>query len=150
MKVTVGFAGYNGRRYSRPWIGAIVSWPVGGRAEMRWGAYVGNDSGGVCEIEAPAGAVVRWGQRDNRGGNTTAAYGVVQADGAVVECDAVQARAAWDAAHQPAAQSVASVESVLQAILIAHAAGAGISIEGCAALADDARACLARMGGGAS
>lgn len=96
MRISKSFGSYNQRRYGKPWIGVVTSWPVGSRAEIRWGSYIGDDNGGEVEINAEPGDIIRWGQKDFRGGNTEAAWGIAQADGAINECDAVRARKAWD------------------------------------------------------
>ena len=85
MRVVVAFDAYNGRRYSRPWIARVTAWPVGDRATLEFGAYLGNERGGEVEIEAEPGAVVRWGQKDNRGNGTRAHYGIVSEDGTLSE-----------------------------------------------------------------
>lgn len=94
-RITIEFGSYNHRRYSRPWIAAVVSWPVGESAQMVFGGYVGDDTGGEAEIRARIGSIVRWGQRDYRGNNTTAFYGIVRADGSVERLSEREARAAW-------------------------------------------------------
>lgn len=98
-RVAVSFGGYNQRRYGKPWIGKIIAWPVGGKAEIQWGAYIGDDHGGEVEIVADPGDIVRWGQKDYRGNNTEAKWGIVQADGSLQECTAAEARKAWEANH---------------------------------------------------
>lgn len=42
MRVTRRFGRYDDRRYGRPWIARVTSWPVGGRPEMEWGSYIGD------------------------------------------------------------------------------------------------------------
>jgi hypothetical protein len=69
MRVTREFGSYNSRRYGRPWIAKLVAWEVGKQPVLSWGSNV--DAHNV-EIEAEAGDIVRWGQRDNRGNNTEA------------------------------------------------------------------------------
>lgn len=99
MRVAVDFASYNHRRYGKPWIAVVTSWPTGGKPEVRWGNFLGdsrNGGAGEAEIEAEPFDVIRWGQKDNRGGNTEANWGVVRVDGSVYECDAKEARKAWD------------------------------------------------------
>lgn len=95
MRISKQCDAYNERRYGRPWIGIVASWPVGGRPEIRWGGYAGNEDGGELEIEAEAGDIVRWGQKDRRGNRSTNEWGIVAADGAINECDPVEARAQW-------------------------------------------------------
>jgi len=95
MRIAQHFGGYNARRYSRPWIGLISAWPIGGKPAIAWGSYLGTDSGGEVEIEAQAGDIVRTGQKDGRGGNTTAGWYVVEADGTLRKVTPAEARAAY-------------------------------------------------------
>jgi len=97
IRVALHFGGYNERRYGRPWIGRITSWPVGGRPEIEWGRYIGDDSGGEAEIMAQPGDIVRWGQKDNRGNNTDNSWGIVEADGSIRSVEQPEARKHWQA-----------------------------------------------------
>ena len=67
IRVAVSFRAYNARRFSRPWVARVTSWPVGGKAELEFGKYLGDDSGGEAEIMALPGDIIRSGQRDGRG-----------------------------------------------------------------------------------
>ena len=94
MKIEKEFGRYNAKRYSWPWIAKVTAWPTGQRAELAFGEYVGNDQGGVAEIEAEPRDIVRWGQKDYRNPKyTEARWGIVQADGSIVECEMRYARA---------------------------------------------------------
>lgn len=97
MRVSRRHGYYNQRRYSRPWIARITEWPVGGKPDVEWGRYIGDDGGGETEIEANPGDIIRIGQKDHRGGNTSADWYIVQPDGSLSGSDAVEARKAWDA-----------------------------------------------------
>lgn len=97
MRVAERFGSYNQRRYGRPWIAKITSWPIGGKPEVQWGGYCGDDNGGEVEIEAVPGDIIRTGQKDHRGGKTEATWNIVQADGSLLSTDAADARKAWDA-----------------------------------------------------
>lgn len=94
MRITKSFNGYNKRRYGRPWIAKVAGWD-GPRPDLAWGAYHGDDDGGYCEVEAAPGDIVRWGQKDNRGGNTSADWGIVGEGGEVLEVTAAAARTHW-------------------------------------------------------
>lgn len=59
IRIAVTFGSYNARRYSRPWIARITSWPVGGTPELAFGSYVGNNGGGEVEIMARRGDIIR-------------------------------------------------------------------------------------------
>ena len=100
MEVAIEFGSYNPRRYGKPWIAKVTAWPVGGNAELDWGSYCGDDDGGEAIVDAAPGDIVRWGQRDHRGGNTTAHWGIVREDGSVDECTAPDARHHWREAHK--------------------------------------------------
>ena len=92
IRYSVRHNGYNARRYSRPWIGVITAWPVGGRPEITWGSYNGDDSGGETEIMAYPGSILRSGQKDNRGNNTDNEWLEAMPDGSVRDIDQVEAR----------------------------------------------------------
>lgn len=65
---------YNQRRYGKPWI-ATVTFAADGKSEMAWGQWVGRDGdAGTLVISAAEGDIVATGQRDNRGGNSSANY----------------------------------------------------------------------------
>lgn len=130
MKVSQEFNGYNQRRYGRPWIAKITSWPVGGKPEVEWGRYLGDDDGGEVEIEANPGDIIRTGQKDHRGGNTDAGWYVVMPDGSLGACDAAEARKAWDVkqADKAIEHSPVDLGSVSDADLIAEVKRRGLSI----------------------
>lgn len=91
-RVSIHCGGYNSRRYSRPWIARVASWPVGGRAELEFGSYCGNDSGGELEIMAKPGDIIRSGQKDGRGHGGSNDWAVVEADYDIRRIDQVEAR----------------------------------------------------------
>lgn len=96
MTITKEFGSYNQRRYSRPWIARVSAWPVGGRAELAWGTFLGDDNGGEAEVAAVPGDVVRYGQKDLRKPNgSTANWAIVQADGSLVDCKESEAAKAF-------------------------------------------------------
>jgi hypothetical protein len=91
-RVTIHYCLYNPRRMSRPWIAKITSWPVGGRPELQFGSYLGNDNGGDLEIMALPGDILRDGQKDRRGNNGTNDWSVVEADYTLRTIDQAEAR----------------------------------------------------------
>jgi hypothetical protein len=91
MRVTITFDPYNTRRYGRPWIARVTDWPIGKSPVLEFGGLFGL----TAEIEASPGAVVRWGQRDNRGNNTTARWGIVQVNGDVTRTTPEECREQW-------------------------------------------------------
>ncbi len=96
MRITQIFGSYNQRRYGRPWIAKITSWPVGDKAEVSWGSYLGNDNGGEVEIEANPGDVIRTGQKDGRGNGTSADWYIVSPDGSLIHTTAAKAKDHWE------------------------------------------------------
>lgn len=91
MRVTKKFNAYNGKRFNRPYLAKVMAWPVGGRAELSWGTYLGDEQGGVAEIEAAPGDVIRYGQKDTRGPGSHAYWGIVNPDGSYDVCTEVVA-----------------------------------------------------------
>ncbi len=92
VRITRTFSSYNFRRYSKPWMARVTAWPVGGKPELEFGRYLGNDDGGEVEIMARPGDIIRWGQRDGRGNKTVNNWGVVEADGTLREITQAEAR----------------------------------------------------------
>jgi hypothetical protein len=86
MTISVRFESYNNKRYGRPWIAKVISWPVGSRATLDWGTFLGDSNGGEAEVIARPGDVVRYGQKDNKGYNSSAFWCIVQADGSLTVC----------------------------------------------------------------
>lgn len=130
MRVSTSWGSYNERRYSRPWIGKITSWPIGGKAEIEWGSYLGDDHGGECEIMAVAGDIVRSGQKDGRGNCGSNEWFVVQADGELLVVNQADARKAWDARAKAAETAKADpLASIPDDQLVAALAARGYKIE---------------------
>jgi len=100
VRVSKTFGAYNWRRFSKPWIAIVTSWPVGDKPSLSFGGYVGNDEGGEAEILARPGDIVRWGQRDNRGGRTENEWGIVEPDGSIREVTQPEARKHYAASVQ--------------------------------------------------
>jgi hypothetical protein len=99
MRIVQRFGSYNQRRYGRPWIAKITSWPVGGKAEVVWGSYLGSDNGGEVEIEANPGDIIRTGQKDGRGKGTSADWYIVNEDGSLKSTTAAEAKSHWESYH---------------------------------------------------
>ena len=84
---------YNARRYGRPWVANVALDGVGLRLKFNgaWHGQIkdngGNGTGGTLVIEAESGDVIAHGQKDNRGGNTTVIYAVVEDNGAINPID---------------------------------------------------------------
>lgn len=96
MRVAQHFDGYNFRRYDRPWIAKITDWPIGSKPTLKFGGWIGNDKdGGEAEIDANAGDIIRYGQRDNRGNGTVNAWCIVQTDGTILRASETEARKHW-------------------------------------------------------
>lgn len=98
-RITLATPAYNEKRYGAPWIARVVSWPVGGKAEIQFGNFLGdarNGTVGELEIMAKPGDVVRWGQKDNRNPRYTEAnWGVVAEDGSIETVTESAARKAF-------------------------------------------------------
>jgi len=89
MEVTYEVGSYNPRRYGKPWIAKITEWKIGGKPVHAFGA----SSTYTAEVDAEPGDVVRYGQKDLRkayGGERC--FGIVQADGSIVECSESEAK----------------------------------------------------------
>jgi hypothetical protein len=86
------FSPYNSRRYGKPWIAKVTTWNIGQHPTLEFGATIGTL---LVEIDANPGDVVRWGQKDYRGNNTEANWGIVQNDSSVTEVDVNVAREHW-------------------------------------------------------
>jgi hypothetical protein len=95
MEITITYSSYNRRRYSKPWIGKVVDWPAGGYAKLEFGAYYGTDNGGDVAITAQSGDIIRHGQKDYRGNNTSKNYYLVLSNGSLSRMDAATARKQW-------------------------------------------------------
>ena len=104
QRYSIEFGSYNQRRYSRPWIVRVASWPVGGRPELQWGEYIGDDSGGEVEILAAPGDIIRSGQKDGRGNGTENSWYIAQTDGTLLATTAAEARQAYLAAANAVAE----------------------------------------------
>jgi hypothetical protein len=98
--ITLPQAAYNEKRYEKPWIGRIVAWPVGEAERLGWGEFVGNGKAGVLEIAAMPGDVLKFGQEDTRGNNSTTYFGIVQEDGSLVRVDRTAAHIHYRNTHQ--------------------------------------------------
>lgn len=97
LRYSIEYSHYNFRRYSKPWIGVITSWPVGGRPEIAWGGYAGDDSGGEAEIMAFPGSIIRSGQKDTRGNGGSNDWYEAMPDGSLRLIDQPEARRLWAA-----------------------------------------------------
>ncbi len=96
MYVSVEFGSYNPRRCSKPWVFKVIDWKTGEQPEVEWGSYLGNDDGGVVEIDAQPGDVVRYGQKDNRNPkHTVRRWAIVGDAGELKDSDAVEAKRHW-------------------------------------------------------
>lgn len=98
MRVRVSFPAYNWRRYSKPWIAKVVSWPVGSKPDIEWGTFLGSAEGGEVEIAARPGDIIRYGQKDDRGNGSTSNWAIVQEDGSLQMVSEPEARQAYKGA----------------------------------------------------
>jgi len=79
-RITMEFDGYNAKRYSSPWLAKVINWPVGEYPQLKFGAYLGGQGGGECEIMAAIGDVVKYGQKDRRRNFNMNEFGIVRDD----------------------------------------------------------------------
>ena len=125
MRVSKSFGSYNFRRYGRPWIAKITAWPVGGKPELVWDGYVGDDNGGEVEMDALAGDIIRTGQKDNRGNGGTNDWWVVNADGTLSSIDAAEGRKLFGLGDVTAPTGLAAISD---ADLIAECRRRGLEV----------------------
>lgn len=78
MRVVYEVGTYNSSRYSRPWIAMVTEWAVGQRPVLKFGGNVGSK---IAEIEANPGDLLKCGQKDRRGNNSTNEFAIVLPDG---------------------------------------------------------------------
>ena len=103
MRITVEFDAENDRRYGKPWISRVTGWPIGGRPEIEWGRFLGTVSdGGICEIEAAPGDIIRYGQKDHRKPRaSTSQWAVVDGGGSLRLVSEAEARDAYPCRAEP-------------------------------------------------
>jgi len=111
----------------------VTRWPVGGRPEIRWGGYAGDDDGGELEIEGDAGDIVRWGQKDGRGNGGRNEWGIVQPDASVTSATQPEAREQWkrlQAAEKPALPTaVGPLDGITDAALLVEVRRRGLTAQ---------------------
>lgn len=84
MRVTLKFNSYNPHRYGPPWIHKIIEWPIGKKpSKVIWGGYIGDSYGGVVEVDAEPGDVIKTGQKDTRTGKSDISWWVVEENGSL-------------------------------------------------------------------
>ena len=97
IRVTIEWAGYNHRRYSKPWIARIVEWNGSEKPTLEWGQWLGtSDDGGVLEVYANPGDIIRWGQKDYRKiHHSVNEYGILQDSGEIEDTTPANAKKHW-------------------------------------------------------
>lgn len=90
--ITIDYPAYNTKRYGRPWMYKVKDWGVGQTPDVEWGGYTGDRDGGILEILASSGDIVRHGQRDYRGKGTRTYWAIVQPDFSLEYVSAAVAR----------------------------------------------------------
>jgi hypothetical protein len=85
MRISKKVKPYDAHQYARPYIAKVIKWPVGARAELQWGTFLGEpETGGELEVEAKPGDVLRYGQKNKRSnGDPSARWAVVTSLGAL-------------------------------------------------------------------
>lgn len=120
MKLSIETDSYNERRYGKPYIGALS--PDDGRV-VRWGAWIGTPGqAGILEIEVDPGQPVIVGQKDTRGNNSTARYGVIGPGGDIeyVAGKAAAVLAAREATTASPTQAVPTLADLLAALGVSN------------------------------
>jgi len=84
---------YNSRRYGRPWIARVTF--EGAKPQYSWGDYIGDENGGILEVEASEGDVIASGQRDHRKGDPNIYYYIVETGGKLREVTKAEAYKHW-------------------------------------------------------
>lgn len=97
IRVTIEWDQYNHRRYSKPWIAKIIAWNGSEKPKLEWGQWLGTaDEGGVLEIYASVGDIIRWGQKDYRKIHRSVnQYGIVREDGELEDVTPGNAKKHW-------------------------------------------------------
>lgn len=140
MRITIDTAPYNPRRYGKPWIAKVVSWEPGKRAEIEFGAYLGEHGcAGQSEIMAEPGDIIRHGQKDHRTTRPWEGNGwaIAAMDGSLEDCTEAEAKTAYLAKQkaqnqpQPSAnlERPVSLESYTDAELLAEIERRGLTQE---------------------
>lgn len=91
LAVTFSVGDYNQRRFSRPWIALISGWDVGGYPALKFGSA----SSCQAEVAAAPGALVKYGQKDNRGHAGTNEFGIVSKTGEIQRITEGEAKKAF-------------------------------------------------------
>lgn len=113
MRIAKKFGPYNDKQQARPWIAKVIEWRVGQRAELAWGTFLGDESGGEAEIEAVRGDVVLYGQKGRAGHHGFSVYALVAADGALQACNEIQAAKEFRDRRNSATPTYADVKSYM-------------------------------------
>jgi hypothetical protein len=103
IAVSVEFGAYNEKYWGKPWICQVTSWNVGGDYEINFGKYNGDSDGGVAEIIASPGSIIRWGQKYLYDKTETriwkrkseSSWGMVNEDGTITKITQAKARRAF-------------------------------------------------------
>lgn len=99
MRVAHEFASW--KRYEKkdkPFLGVVKEWPIASSPKLRFGEFIGDSSGGECEINASPGDLIYFGQnyqkefgeRSKKEGFRR--WAIVQNDGTLRIVDAIEAR----------------------------------------------------------
>ena len=96
MDIRIEYNSYNQRRYSRPWISKVTNWPAGQRPTIEWGQYEGDDNGGEVVMIAQPGDIIRHGQKDNRGNNSSRDWYIVSGSGELAPTTEAEAHKSYN------------------------------------------------------
>lgn len=99
MIVTKTFAPYVQTQLGRPWFALVTGWPDSSHPALTFGKATKADPL-LVELEAQAGDVVKWGQKDLLAGATVnCGWGIVRPNGTISEVDKTEAQAARRRLH---------------------------------------------------
>ena len=102
------FPAYDADRFSRPWIGRVVAWPITERPRLEWGHCIEECPGAASRltIEGAPGDIVRWGIKDYVFGERNQWWGLCLADGSIERIDAAEAFELYSSRRRRAAECV--------------------------------------------
>lgn len=80
MRIAFTVGPYSAKHYSKPWISKVTKWKPGRPPALKFGKVLDNNR---AEIEANPGDVLRYGQKNYRGGESLKNFAIVNDDGSV-------------------------------------------------------------------
>lgn len=59
----IDWEAYDSSKWKKPWVGKILEWRTDCLPSLEWGMYIGNDNGGILEVDCEEGDILRYGQK---------------------------------------------------------------------------------------